>query len=168
MNDTTGTPKSPSYSGIETQLLMMPHHSNPTWKSNGLELGAVNGGAILNLVDNVAGLAALRHCRTRVVTASIDRMNFLNPVKVGELLILKARVNYVGNTSMEVGVRVETETLATGERKQTGHAYLTFVSVDEDGKPIKAPKLLLETDEDRRRYQEAEERIIARKSQRNL
>ncbi|MHA2099719.1 MAG: acyl-CoA thioesterase [Candidatus Kariarchaeaceae archaeon] len=111
--------KSPRDSETETSLLMMPSHSNPTWQSEGgLELGAVNGGAILNLIDNVAGLAALRHCRTRVVTASIDRMDFLNPVHVGELLILKARVNYVGRTSMEIGVRVETEDLGTGNRKK--------------------------------------------------
>ena len=123
--------KSPRNSEIETSLLMMPSHSNPTWKSDGLELGAVNGGAILNLIDNIAGLAALRHCRTRVVTASIDRMDFLNPVHVGELLVLKARVNYVGRTSMEVGIRVETEDLVTGSRKKTGYAFLTFVAVDE-------------------------------------
>ncbi|MFV2015219.1 MAG: acyl-CoA thioesterase [Candidatus Heimdallarchaeota archaeon] len=154
--------KSPSESEIETSLLMMPSHSNPTWKTDGLELGAVNGGSILNHIDNVAGLAALRHCRTRTVTASIDRMDFLNPVHVGELLILKARVNYVGRTSMEVGVTIETEDLGTGNRKKTGKAYLTFVAIDENGSPIAAPKLKLETDEDRIRFEEAKERLAFR------
>lgn len=160
--------KSPRNSEIETSLLMMPSHSNPTWKSDGLELGAVNGGAILNLIDNIAGLAALRHCRTRVVTASIDRMDFLNPVHVGELLVLKARVNYVGITSMEVGIRVETEDLGTGSRKKTGHAFLTFVAVDENGSPIAAPKLKLETEEDRVRFEEAKERLALRIEQRKV
>ncbi|MCE7734417.1 MAG: acyl-CoA thioesterase [Candidatus Heimdallarchaeota archaeon] len=160
--------KSPRMSEIETSLLMMPSHSNPTWKTNGLELGAVNGGAILNLIDNIAGLAALRHCRTRVVTASIDRMDFLNPVHVGELLILKARVNYVGRTSMEVGVRVETEDLSSGKRKKTGHAFLTFVAVNEEGSSIPATKLKLETNEDRVRFEEAEERLALRIEQRRI
>lgn len=160
--------KTPRESEIETSLLMMPSHSNPTWKSDGLELGAVNGGAILNLIDNIAGLAALRHCRTRVVTASIDRMDFLNPVHVGELLILKARVNYVGRTSMEVGVRVETEDLGRGTRKKTGYAFLTLVAVDENGKPIPAPKLKLETEDDRVRFDQAKERLAFRIEQRRL
>lgn len=158
--------KSPKKSEMQTSLLMMPSHSNPTWKSNGLELGAVNGGAILNLIDNIAGLVALRHCRTRVVTASIDRMDFLNPVHVGELLILKARVHYVGRTSMELGVRVETEDLSTGRRKQTGYAFLTMVAVDEDGCPIEAPKLKLETNEDKQRFKEAQTRLAFRREQR--
>ena len=151
-------------SELETTVLMMPAHSNPTWRSDDLELGAVNGGAILNLIDNVAGLVALRHCRTRVVTASIDRMDFLNPVHVGELLILKSRVNYVGRTSMEIGVRVETEDLSTGERKKTGSAYLTMVAVNSDGKPIPAPSLRVESEEDQRRLDEAKMRLKIRKS----
>ena len=158
--------KSPNESEMQTSLLMMPSHSNPTWKSNGLELGAVNGGAILNLIDNIAGLVALRHCRTRVVTASIDRMDFLNPVHVGELLILRARVNYVGRSSMELGVEVETEDLSSGKRKKTGHAFLTMVAVDEDGCPIEAPKLKLETIDDNQRFKEALARLSFRREQR--
>ncbi len=147
--------KPPSASAVETYQIMMPSHSNPSWKNGEIELGAVNGGAILNLIDNIAGIAALRHCRTRVVTASIDSMSFLNPVHVGELLILKASVNYVGRTSLEVGVRVETENLRTGERKKTGSAYLTFVAIDENGKPIPVPPLSPQTPEEKRRYEEA-------------
>ncbi|MDH5402114.1 MAG: acyl-CoA thioesterase [Candidatus Heimdallarchaeota archaeon] len=159
--------KSPSESETETVQLMMPSHSNPSMRDGSVELGSVNGGAILNLIDNVAGLAALRHCRTRTVTASIDSMSFLNPVKVGELLILKASVNYVGSTSLEVGVRVETENLRSGERKHTGTAYLTFVSVDQEGKPIPAPKLKLETAEQHKRYEAAKIRLENRKRFRN-
>ncbi|MHA2253787.1 MAG: acyl-CoA thioesterase [Candidatus Kariarchaeaceae archaeon] len=155
--------KYPRESELENVLLMMPSHSNPSWKDGHFELGNVNGGAILNLIDNIAGLVALRHCRTRVVTASIDRMSFHNPVYVGELLILKARVNYVGRTSMEVGVRVETENLATGERKQTGSAFLTFVAIDKEGQPISATKLKLETEVDKRRYSAAQNRLALRK-----
>jgi len=154
--------KTPRDSELETSVLMMPTHSNPTWRSDDLELGAVNGGAILHLIDNIAGLVALRHCRTRVVTASIDRMNFLNPVHVGELLILKGRVNYVGRSSMEIGVRVETENLTNGDRKQTGSAYLTMVAVNENGKPIPATPLKMETDEDQRRLANAKKRLTNR------
>ncbi len=156
--------KTPRESELETALLMMPSHSNPSWKDGHIELGNVNGGTILNLIDNIAGLVALRHCRTRVVTASIDRMSFLNPVHVGELLILKARINYVGKSSMEVGVRVETEDLGSGERKQTGSAYLTMVSITTDGIPMPAVQLRLETEDDRRRYNKAKERINVRKN----
>jgi len=154
--------KSPRNSEIETVQLMMPSHSNPSVNSGKVEIGNVNGGAILNLIDNVAGLCALRHCRSRVVTASIDRMSFHHPVHVGELLILKARVNYVGRTSMEVGVRVETENLRTGDQQLTGTAYMTFVAVDDEGKPTPAPGLILETEEDKRRHEEAIERLKER------
>ncbi len=164
--ETLNDSKSPRESEMQTSMLMMPSHSNPTWKSNGLELGAVNGGAILNLIDNIAGLVALRHCRTRVVTASIDRMDFLNPVHVGELLILKARVNYVGRSSMELGVTVETEDLGSGKRKKTGNAFLTMVAVDEDGCPIEAPKLILENEDDKIRFKEAKGRLSFRIEQR--
>ncbi len=150
--------KTPSESAIETYQIMMPSHSNPSWKDGKVELGTVNGGAILNLIDNVAGIVALRHCRTRVVTASIDSMSFLSPVHVGELLILKASVNYVGKTSLEVGVRVETENLRTGERRKTGTAYLTFVAISETGKPIPVPPLKPKTEEEKRRWEEAKRR----------
>jgi len=160
------TPQPVSASATETVQLMMPSHSNPAWSEGRVELGNVNGGAILNLIDNVAGLCALRHCRSRVVTVSIDRMSFLNPVHVGELLVLKAKVNHVGKTSMEVGVRVETENLRTGKHLQTGSAYLTFVALDQDGKPIPAPPLILETEADHRRNEEAIQRRESRRAER--
>lgn len=155
--------KAPSASRISTYQIMMPAHSNPSRTGDELELGTVNGGAILNLVDNMGGIAALRHCRSKVVTASIDQMNFLNPVHVGDLLILKANVNYVGKTSLEVGVRVETEDLFSGERKLTGTAFLTFVCLDNNNKPKEAPPLILENDIDRRRNEQAKLRLEHRK-----
>jgi acyl-CoA hydrolase len=146
---------------IHTQL-MMPQHSNPSWRNGALELGAINGGAILNLIDNVAGIVALRHCRSRVVTASIDRMDFLNPVHVGELIILKSSVNYTGKKSLEIGVSVETENLGTGEIRKTGKAYLTFVALNEFGKAINVPPLIPETENEKRRFQEGEKRKLER------
>lgn len=159
--------KAPSISAITTHQIMMPSHSNPNWQSGHVELGSINGGAILNLIDNVAGMAAIRHCRSRAVTASIDRMNFLNPVHVGELLILKASVNYTGKTSLEVGVRVETENRLTGDRKQTGSAYLTFVALDENNQPTAVPPILPETAEEKRRYEAAKLRRQRRLEKKN-
>ncbi len=155
--------KSPRESEVTTYKIMMPSDSNPSWQQGQVELGSVNGGAILNLIDNIAGLAALRHCRTRVVTASIDHMSFLNPVHVGELLILNAVVTYVGRTSLEVQVCVKTENLRTGKQRETGIAYMTMVAVDENGKPIPAPQLILETELDKDRYEAAKRRLEQRK-----
>lgn len=142
-------------SALVTSQLMMPSDSNPNWKDGTLEMGAINGGAILNLIDNLAGTVALRHCRSRVVTASIDQMNFFNPVHVGELLWLKSSINYTGKTSLEVGVRVETENLFSGEVKLTGSAHLTFVAIDESGKPMTVPRIIAETDIEKKRHEEA-------------
>jgi len=108
--------------------------------------------------DEVGSMVAMRHSRKRVVTASIDRMDFLKPVYVGNLLILKAVMNYTGKTSMEVGVRVEAEDLRTGELSHTGTAYITYVALDKNGKPTRAPPIIPETDEEKRRYAEAKAR----------
>ena len=120
--------------------------------------GNIHGGDIMKLIDTAGGVAAARHARMHVVTASIDRLDFHYPVYVGDLLTLKASVNYVGKTSMEVGVRVESENLITGEKRHTGSAYLTFVALDANKRPIQLPLLILETDDDRYRNTEAEER----------
>ncbi|MHA2503155.1 MAG: acyl-CoA thioesterase [Candidatus Kariarchaeaceae archaeon] len=159
--------KPPSESAITTYQRAMPAQSNPGWRNGNLDLGAINGGAILNLVDNVAGLVALRHCRTRVVTASIDQMDFLNPVHVGELLTLKASVNFTGRTSLEIGVSIEVENLYTGEKTKTGKAYLTFVAIDEFGRAIPVPPVLPETDIEKQRYEEAKTRRAERLAKRN-
>jgi len=129
---------------------MNPEHANPA--------GNVHGGVIMKLIDTAAGVVAKRHARSNVVTASIDRLDFINPVFVGDLVILKASLNYVGKTSMEVGVRVESENTITGEVRHTSSAYLTFVALDDNGKPREVPPLILETDEERRRYAQAIER----------
>jgi acyl-CoA hydrolase len=118
--------------------------------------GFVHGGTVMKLCDEVAGLAAIKHSRRRVVTAGVDRMAFLNPVHVGELLYLRAMVNAAWRTSMEVGVRVEAENPLTGETHHTNSAYLTMVAVDEAGAPLPVPPLEATTPEERRRGQEAE------------
>ncbi|MGB4269063.1 MAG: acyl-CoA thioesterase [Spirochaetota bacterium] len=118
--------------------------------------GNVHGGTIMKLIDNTGGIVASRHAGCLVVTASIDRLDFHSPVYIGDLLRLKASVNYVGTTSMEVGVRVEAENFITGEVRHTASAYLTFVALDEHGKPKKVPPLQLETEDEKRRYHEAE------------
>jgi len=120
--------------------------------------GNVHGGVIMKLIDNAAGCAAVHHSRSNVVTASIDRLDFYNPVFVGDLVTLKASLNFVGKTSMELGVRVEAENLITGHRHHTASAYLTFVALDSNGRPLPLSPLVLETEEDKRRNQEAKER----------
>jgi len=117
--------------------------------------GNVHGGTIMKLIDNTGGIVASRHAGCLVVTASIDRLDFHSPVYIGDLLRLKASVNYVGTTSMEVGVRVEAENFITGEVRHIASAYLTFVALDEKGNPKKVPYLLPESEDEKRRYQEA-------------
>jgi acyl-CoA hydrolase len=118
-------------------------------------LGNVLGGRVMHLVDMAGAAAALRHSRTNVVTASVDHLDFRNPIHVGELIILKASVNRVFHTSMEVGVKVFSENLLTGERKHTTSAYLTFVALDEMQQPTAVTPLICQTAEDRRRYRQA-------------
>jgi len=125
----------------------MPHMAN--------NLGHVFGGVILSLVDRVAAVAAIRHARQPCVTVSVDRVDFHEPIHLGELVVARASVNYVGKTSMEVGVRIDTEHLVTGVRRHTNSCYVTFVAIDAEGRPVPVRPLLLETDEDRRRHTRA-------------
>jgi acyl-CoA hydrolase len=118
--------------------------------------GFVHGGIVMKLCDEVAGIAAIRHCRSRVVTAAMDRMTFILPVNVGELVTCSATVNAAWRTSMEVGVRVEAENPLTGECRHTSTAYLTMVAVDNEGSPIPVPPLLAESETEQRRQREAE------------
>jgi len=134
----------------ESSELMMPGHAN--------NLGHVFGGVVLGLMDKTAAVAAIRHARSTCVTASIDRVDFREPIHLGDLVVLKASVNYVGRTSMEIGVRVEAEDLQTGNRRHTNSCYLTFVAVDRNGRPIEVPDLKPESAEEVRRYQAAVER----------
>lgn len=117
--------------------------------------GNVHGGVIMKLVDTAAGIAAVRHCGGRVVTASMDEMSFIEPVYLGEVVTLLAQVNDVGRTSMEIGVRVEAENARTGERRHVSTAYLVFVALDADGKPRPVPPLQPETPDEKRRMEEA-------------
>lgn len=118
-------------------------------------LGNVHGGVIMRMIDDAAGTAAARHAGHVAVTASVDELSFLQPVHVGDLVIVKASVNAAGRTSMEVGVRVEAEPARGGERRHTTSAYLTFVALDDDLKPTPVPPLLCETEADDRREAQA-------------
>ncbi len=120
--------------------------------------GNVHGGVIMKLIDNTAGIVAGRHASSNVVTASIDRLDFHHPVYVGDLLIVYAAINYVGNTSMEIGARIEAENFLSGQRRHTASAYLTYVALDSNGKPASVPTLTLSSDEEKRRHREAEAR----------
>jgi acyl-CoA hydrolase len=128
--------------------------------------GNVHGGTVLRLADEAAGLAALRHSRQRVVTAGMDRMNFLYPVHVGELVTFAATVNAAWHTSMEVGVRIEAENPVTGEVRHTGTAYVTMVALDASGHPTPVPAVIAATTIDERRLREAELRRANRLAER--
>ena len=142
----------------ESSELMMPHHAN--------NLGHVFGGIMLSMMDRTAAVAAFRHCRLNVGTASTDRVDFRVPIHVGDLVVMKASVNFVGRTSMEVGVRVEAEELLTGRRRHTNSCYLTFVAVDRNGRPIEIPPVVPETPDEIRRFQAAEQRRKVRLEER--
>lgn len=130
--------------------VVLPNDANP--------LGYILGGTVMHLIDIAGAIASYRHTRQRVVTAAVDGLQFLHPIRVGDLIILNARVTATFRTSLEVEVRVMSERSLTGERKLTSHAYLTFVAIDADGRRVEVPDLVLETDEERARAAEAEER----------
>jgi acyl-CoA hydrolase len=139
-------------------LQMNPEDANP--------VGNVHGGVIMKYVDTAAGAVAIRHARAICVTASIDRLDFHHPVFVGDLLVLKASLNLVGKSSMEIGVRVEAENLVTGEVRHTASAYLTFVALDENGRPRPVAPLLIESDIEERRHCQAKIRRESRLAER--
>ena len=129
--------------------------------------GFIHGGTVMKLCDEAAGLAAVKHSRCRVVTAGVDRMAFITPIHVGELVTFSASVNAAWKTSMEVGVRVDAENPRTGEKRHTNSAYLTMVAVDSDGQPVAVPRLVPETDEQRTREAEAQVRRRNRLAERD-
>ena len=139
--------KRPAESEMTTARLMMPTDANV--------MGNVFGGSIMKYMDEIAAMVAWRHAGTNVVTASIDRMNFYAPVYVGSVLVLKAAVNYVGTTSMEIGVRIEAMDPSSGKGTHTGSCYLTYVALDAKGRPTAIPPLVATTPEERRRFKEA-------------
>lgn len=146
--------KSPDESHAEVILRMFPSDANPA--------GNVFGGEILKHIDMVAGIVAQRHSQSNAVTVSMDSVNFIKPVYVGNVLKLNARINYVHNSSMEIEVKAEAEDIVSGIRTITGTAFVTFVALDKNGKPTVVPKLLLRTDEDRKKFEEGKQRMQER------
>jgi acyl-CoA hydrolase len=134
--------------------VMMPHMANV--------LGNVHGGVILGMIDRVGAVAAIRHAQRVCVTVSVDRVHFREPIHLGELVTMHASVNYAHRTSLEVGVRVEAENLLTGGKRHTNSCYLTFVAIDEQGRPVPVPPVLPETEEEKQRYLAAEARRTGR------
>ncbi len=154
MNETQRNLIRPEKSTSETTQLMMPGDVN--------NLGHVFGGVILSLVDRAAAVTAMRHARVPCVTVSIDKVDFKEPIYSGELVTCTARINFVGTTSMEVGVKVVAEHPITGVRRHTNDCFLTFVAVDEDSRPVTVPGLDLATAGDERRFAEGKRRREAR------
>ena len=139
-----------SASRTEMTELVLPQDANL--------LGNILGGRVMHLIDIAGAIAAHRHCHRQVVTASVDHLDFLNPVRVGDLIVLEAQVNRAFHTSVEVGVEVFSEDAVSGARKHTTKAFLTFVALDDAGKPAPVPLLIRKTPEEIRRYREAGER----------
>ena len=147
--------KTPANSAVQTRYLVMPGHANPR--------GTAFGGTVMSWIDMIAAMAAQKHCGRQVVTAGIDSVAFESPICIGDQVVLLACVNYVGTTSMEVGVKVIKENPATGDQVTATRAFLTFVAVDEKHRPVTAPKLTPQTDYEKRRWNHAALRVKARK-----
>ena len=137
-------------SASETSQVVLPHESNP--------LGYILGGTVMHMIDITGALACHRHTNSLALTAGVDGLDFIHPIKVGDIIILKSRVNATFRTSLEVEVEVFSEGITSGERKLTSKAYLTFVSLDDEGNPKPVPPLLLESAEDEERSQQAHTR----------
>ncbi len=148
-------PLTPQSSRVEMTQIVMPLHTNGA-------RGVMFGGVVMQWIDVCAGVAAMRHAGGSVVTASIDRLDFLSPIRLGDVVIFQAQVIFAAHTSMEVGCRVETEDPKTRKRRYTTKGYLTFVAVGDDGRPRPVPPLTLVTDDDRRRFAEAGQRRVER------
>jgi len=160
MEKAAPTPSSPAASRVETANIVLPGLTNVH--------GTIFGGILLQWIDVAAAIAAARHAGLPVVTASMDRVHFLRPVRLGAVVIVQAQVNFVAHTSMEAGVRVFVEDLRTKERTQATRAYVTMVAVDDAGRPVPVQPLVLETDDDRRRNAAAEQRRAVRLSERRF
>jgi acyl-CoA hydrolase len=154
MADDALTPKPVSASRVETTEIVLPSHTN--------QLGNIFGGQLMAWIDVTAAIAASRHARAVCVTASMDALQFLAPIKLGQHVTLLASVNFTGRTSMEVGVRIDSENPASGERTHVATSYLTFVAIDEHGVPREVPPILPETVAEKRRWEHARTRRAAR------
>jgi acyl-CoA hydrolase len=150
--------KPPRISRVEMAEHVLPNDTNPH--------GTIFGGRVMALIDIAATIAASRHCRKPVVTASMDEMVFLHPIKLGHVVLLEATVNEAFTTSVEIGVNVYSENPVTGDRRHTGTCYTTFVALDDLGSPSKVPPLLPETPEEFQRQAEARERKAERMARR--
>ena len=150
MNPISEITRKPEDTVAVVSELMMPHQVN--------NLGHVFGGELLSMVDRAAAVAAMRHAGQPTVTVSIDRVDFVEPIYTGELVTCRARVNFVGRTSIEVGVQVEAEDLLSGIRRHTNTCILTFVAIDKAGRPSPVPRLDLSDPEDERRFREGRRR----------
>src|SRR6478609_7073992 len=153
------TIKSPSESSIEMRELVMPNHTNPQ--------NTIFGGTVMSWIDIAAAMVAARHCGRPVVTAHIDDIDFIAPIKMGYHVLIQASLNYVGRTSMIVGVKVTSENPYTGESRTTTKAYLTFVALDDLGRPILVPELKPESEDEIRRFENAKKRVQIKKDVRN-
>jgi acyl-CoA hydrolase len=143
-------PRHPRESEAVMTELMMPNHANI--------MGNVFGGHILSLVDRAAAVSAIRHARQACVTVSVDKVDFREPIHVGELVTAFARVNFAGRTSMEVGVKIIAENVLSGDRRHTNSCYVTYVALDESGQPTEVPPIVPETPDEKRRYDRAAKR----------
>jgi acyl-CoA hydrolase len=150
----TGTAKSADDSATEMVQVVLPNDANP--------LGFILGGTVMHLIDIAGAIACHRHTRSLLVTAAVDGLEFLHPIRVGDLIILQSRVTCTFGTSLEVEVEVFSEETVTGKRQMTSRAYLTFVAIDREGRKHPVPPLLIETDDDRRRSEEAHARRLER------
>lgn len=156
MADPKLEPRNPAASEGSVSELMMPQHVN--------NLGHVFGGVVLALVDRAAAVVAMRHAGQECVTVSFDRVDFREPIYAGELVTCRARVTFVGRTSMELGVTVVAEDLFTGVSRHTNTCFVTFVAIDANGRPVPVRPLALETDEDKKRFQEGRRRREVRQA----
>ena len=148
--------KTPSDSSVEMREMVMPHHTNPQ--------NTVFGGTVMSWIDIAAAMVAARHCGRPVVTAHIDDIDFIAPIKMGYHVLIQASLNYVGRSSMIVGVKVTSENPYTGEARTTTKAYLTFVALDDLGRPVEVPGLIPETEDEKRRFDNAKKRVAMKKS----
>ena len=148
--------KTPSDSSVEMREMVMPNHTNPQ--------NTVFGGTVMSWIDIAAAMVAARHCGRPVVTAHIDDIDFIAPIKMGYHVLIQASLNYVGRTSMIVGVKVTSENPYTGESRTTTKAYLTFVALDDLGRPVEVPALTTVSEDEKRRFENAKKRVAMKKS----
>lgn len=151
----TALQKAPKESAIQMREMVLPQHTNA--------INTIFGGVVMSWIDLAAAMCAQKHCEKYVVTVHVDEISFISSIKVGEHVIIKASINYVGRTSMVVGVKVESENPILRETRVTTRAYLTFVALDQAGRPTAVPGLILETAEDQRRYENAQKRVALQK-----